>query len=66
MQRDGTLGRDRTCDPKFRKLVLYPTELRARTVRSLAKLSVSANKAIANGLANPLSYQIAISYGMEN
>ena len=26
----GAPGRDRTCDPKFRKLVLYPTELRAR------------------------------------
>ncbi len=27
---NGALGEDRTPDPKFRKLVLYPTELRAR------------------------------------
>ena len=28
--RFGVPGRIRTCDPKFRKLVFYPTELRAR------------------------------------
>jgi hypothetical protein len=26
---DGAPGRIRTCDPKLRRLVLYPTELRA-------------------------------------
>ncbi len=29
-------GRDRTCDPKFRKLVLYPTELRGQRKTHLA------------------------------
>ncbi len=32
----GTPGRSRTCDPRFRKAVLYPTELRARAGRSVA------------------------------
>src|ERR671925_568787 len=27
---DGAPGRSRTCDPRFRKPVLYPAELRAR------------------------------------
>ena len=30
---NGVPGKDRTCDPKFRKLVLYPTELRGRVGR---------------------------------
>jgi hypothetical protein len=29
----GAPGRIRTCDPKLRRLVLYPTELRARSGR---------------------------------
>jgi putative ABC transport system permease protein len=32
----GAPGRIRTCDPKLRRLVLYPTELRARAARSSA------------------------------
>gem|GEM_PF-5208080 len=39
---NGAPGEDRTPDPKFRKLVLYPTELRARTSR-LAKIARQAN-----------------------
>ncbi len=27
---DGALGTTRTCDPQLRKLMLYPTELRAQ------------------------------------
>jgi hypothetical protein len=34
-------GRIRTCDPKFRKLVFYPTELRALTWRSLGESNPS-------------------------
>ncbi len=34
---DGTPGRTRTCDPRLRRPLLYPTELRARARRSLAR-----------------------------
>ena len=33
----GAPGRIRTCDPKLRRLVLYPTELRARIEPTLAR-----------------------------
>jgi hypothetical protein len=29
----GRRGRNRTCDPQLRRLMLYPTELRARVLR---------------------------------
>jgi hypothetical protein len=35
---NGAPGRIRTCDPKLRRLVLYPTELRARAAPFLAAL----------------------------
>jgi hypothetical protein len=30
-EKDGAPGRSRTCDPRFRKPMLYPAELRAQT-----------------------------------
>lgn len=33
---NGVPGRSRTCDPQFRKLVLYPAELRGRHARYTA------------------------------
>ena len=35
-RKTGAPGRIRTCDPKLRRLVLYPTELRARAEAALA------------------------------
>ena len=43
----GALGGTRTCDLQYRKLTLYPTELRAHTVKDqqiLAYSGVTANK----------------------
>ena|GEM_PF-5496791 len=41
----GAPGEDRTPDPKFRKLVLYPTELRAHTTleKTITKTCFFAN-----------------------
>ena len=33
----GVPGRIRTCDPKFRKLVFYPTELRAHILLAVPR-----------------------------
>ena len=41
----GALGEDRTPDPKFRKLVLYPTELRARWVAPYQNTTFAPTKA---------------------
>ena len=40
---NGAPGRIRTCDPKLRRLVLYPTELRARARSVLAALRAMKN-----------------------
>jgi hypothetical protein len=38
-QRDGALGGNRTHDPRLRKPVLYPTELRTRDAHHNKKMS---------------------------
>gem|GEM_PF-3981002 len=49
---EGAPGRNRTCDPRFRKPVLYPTELRVRgrivnAVATLRKPSLNVNETFA-------------------
>ena len=36
----GAPDRIRTCDPKLRRLVLYPTELRARAKGAIARIAL--------------------------
>ena len=39
---DGRRGRTRTCDPRLRRPVLYPTELRAREINYRARRAHAA------------------------
>lgn len=41
---NGAPGRIRTCDPKLRRLVLYPTELRARAGALLTRIAPRRNR----------------------
>ena len=46
-RKHGRRGRDRTCDPQLRRLMLYPTELRALRINNLAskaKIRASASR----------------------
>jgi hypothetical protein len=46
LEKDGAPGRIRTCDPKLRRLVLCPTELRAHTLHYLPVLPESLKASI--------------------
>ena len=61
-------GRIRTCDPKFRKLVFYPTELRAHKVAGVKGLEPSTYR-VTGDRSNQLSYTptmyLAVPRGVE-
>ena len=66
--RDGAPGRARTCDPRLRRRVLYPTELRALASRSDREVEgmkfgvADGNRTRDTRSHNPVLYQLSYSH----